>query len=168
MTVLIESEKVHKHRVDRNSIKRFKDYTQVYIQDQFESATKLKIDLVNDLVQQYGVHEENSILGKIDSCRNILSNKLSALFRFDPKDIVDIWIISRNKKFNWKEIINDAKSKEAGIEPEVIFNIIKSFPIDQLDYIKWIHKPDYTLFKNDLDKIAEDIFWANENSLVRE
>ncbi len=119
-------------------------------------------------MHQYGVLEENSILGKIDSCRNILSNKLSALFRFDPKDIVDIWIISRNNKFNWKDILSEAKSKEAGIEPEVIFNIIKSFPIDQLDYIKWVHKPDYTLFKSNLHKIAEDIFWGKENSLVTE
>jgi len=79
----------------------------------------------------YGDFEYNKSLGKIDSWQNILSNKITAVFRFEPKDIADIWIISKNKTFNWKMIIKEAKTKEAGIEPEVIFNILKSFPIEK-------------------------------------
>ena len=34
----------------------------------------------------------------IDSLQNILSNKISALFRYEPKDIVDIWINTISKE----------------------------------------------------------------------
>ncbi|MFQ6677389.1 MAG: hypothetical protein ACE5D0_03635 [Fidelibacterota bacterium] len=33
---------------------------------------------------------------------NILNNKLTALFRSEPKDVADIWMIAKNQSFNWK------------------------------------------------------------------
>lgn len=55
--------------------------------------------------------------GKVDSWRNISSNKIYALFRHEIKDFVDIWALCREFKFDWKKIINEAGHKEA---PELI------------------------------------------------
>jgi len=126
---------------------------------------ELKIDLVNDVAPHYGEFLFDNTLGKIDSLRNILSNKFSALYRFEPKDIADIWIICKNYKCNFKEIIAEAKNKEAGVDPLSIFEILSSFPIDKLNLIKWIRKPDPLKLINDLSNIAEDIFNGRENSL---
>jgi len=114
----------------------------------------------------YGEFLFDGVLGKIDSLRNILSNKFSTLYRFEPKDIADIWIICKNFKCNFKEIISEAKNKEAGVDPVSIFEILSSFPVDKLNLIKWIHKPDPPQFKNDLSIIADDIFNARENSII--
>ena len=42
----------------------------------------------------------------------VLSNKISALFRFEPKDVADLWMIAKNKSFNWKRIMRETKTKE--------------------------------------------------------
>jgi len=78
---------------------------------------ELKIDIINDVAKHFGELEYEDVLGRIDSWRNILSNKITALFRPEPKDVADILFISLNKSFNWKEIINEAKTKEVGVEP---------------------------------------------------
>lgn len=152
--------------LDKASIKRYESFSQLFVSKTLEPEIKLKVDLVNDVAPHYGEFEKHDKLGLIDSWRNILSNKLTALFRFEPKDIADIWIIARNKKLNWKSIIQEAKTKEAGVEPEVIFNILKSFPMQELGLIKWTRKTDFDQIKNDLNIIANDILFGNENSLA--
>jgi hypothetical protein len=152
--------------VDRTSVKRFKDFTQLFVSTSIKPQHLLKLDLVNDLAVHYGDFENDERLGVIDSWRNILSNKISALFRFEPKDVSDIWILSKTKHFHWRTIIEEAKSKEAGVEPEIIYNILRSFPIDKFDMVRWVKKPDYTAAKKDLDRIADDLFFARDNSLA--
>lgn len=160
-----KAEESRKFTVDRKSILRYENHAQIFLYNPALPELKLKIDFVNDVAKHYGAFEFNPVLGKIDSWQNILSNKLTALFRFEPKDIVDIWIISKNKIFDWKTIMEESKTKEVGIEPDVIFNILESFPIEQLDYIKWVNKPDYTRLKKDLHMIAADIFYGRENTM---
>ncbi|MDO8609817.1 MAG: nucleotidyl transferase AbiEii/AbiGii toxin family protein, partial [bacterium] len=64
----------------------------------------LKIDLVNDVQYRYGELEEKKIFSKVDNVKNILSNKLSALIsRDEAKDVVDIWVIAKNSKIDWKD-----------------------------------------------------------------
>jgi len=151
--------------LETENIKRFESFAQILIIHSVFLEIKLKIDFVNDISVHYGDFEYNKSLGKIDSWQNILSNKITAVFRFEPKDIADIWIISKNKTFNWKMIIKEAKTKEAGIEPEVIFNILKSFPTDKLNMIRWVHTQNFDQIKKDLDIIADDILYGKENSL---
>jgi hypothetical protein len=131
-----------------------------------KDEVELKIDLVNDTAPHYGQFLFDDKIGKVDSLRNILSNKFSALYRFEPKDIADIWIICKNYKCDFKEIIAEAKNKEAGVDPLSIFEILSSFPIDKLNLLKWINKPDPFKFTTDLSTIANDIFYGRENSLV--
>jgi hypothetical protein len=47
-----------------------------------DEATFLKIDFVNDIVPHYGDFVETEIFPRLDNVRNILSNKLGAVFRF--------------------------------------------------------------------------------------
>ena len=152
--------------VERNTIRRLKEFTQVFVHAPASPQHSLKIDFVNDVAAHYGDFETDERLGAIDSWRNILSNKISALFRFEPKDVADIWIISKQKEFEWKTILEEAKTKEAGVEPEVIYNIILSFPVEKFDIIRWVQKPDYRDVKKDLAKLADDLFYAKENSLI--
>jgi len=153
--------------IEKETLSRSENHTQLFVSDMTAPAGRLKIDLVNDRAPHFGKNEKHTALGNIDSWENILSNKITALFRFEPKDITDIWVIARNKKFDWKQIIREAKIKEAGVEPEEIFNIIKSFPIKELDLIRWIKKPDYFMVQSDLQQIAEDIFYGRKNEISR-
>jgi hypothetical protein len=154
-------------KFDNSSVRKFENFAQFFVSSINDETTKLKVELVNDVAQHFGNNQVNETLGLIDSWRNILSNKLSALFRFEPKDIADIWIITKHKNFNWIDIMNQAKSKEAAVEPEVVYNIIKSFPNEELNLIKWSSQQNINEIKKDLEVIAEDIFWGLENSLVK-
>ena len=52
-----------------------------------EPEIALKIDFVNDVPFHYGEFQRCSIFHRVDSWRNILSNKLCALSRLEVKDI---------------------------------------------------------------------------------
>ena len=125
----------------------------------------LKIDLVNDIARHYGKIKSDETFGRIDSWRNILSNKISAIFRYEAKDFADILFISKNEDFNWQEIIDEAKTKEAGVDPVAVFEILKSFPADVLKTVKWVSEIDEELFIRDLSIIAEDILNGSDNSM---
>jgi len=59
----------------------------------------LKLDFVNDVAAHYGEITETDLFYRTDSVRNILSNKVTAIFRMSAKDIVDIHRICLNEKF---------------------------------------------------------------------
>ena len=98
----------------------------------------MKIEFINDVAVHYGSITTDPILGRIDSLENILSNKLTALFRSEPKDVVDIHAIALQESFNWRDIVAEAKSKEVGADPEIIYDMLRSFPVQYLNTIKWI------------------------------
>lgn len=77
----------------------------------------LKIDFVNDVKYHYGDFSLADFFHKIDSWRNILSNKLCAVSRSEPKDIADILYIARNFSFEWPELFEEAKSKDLWVDP---------------------------------------------------
>ncbi len=150
--------------VDYNRLQKYEAFTQIFLtRETKDGAVVLKIDLVNDIASHYGGLREDKALGTTDSWRNILSNKLSAVFRYEAKDIVDIWTIAKNRRFDWVSVTREAKTQEAAVEPVIIYNILKSFPVDALSTIKWVEPVDSAMFKNDLDQIAEDIFRGREN-----
>jgi hypothetical protein len=107
------------------------------------------------------------LLGRIDSWRNILSNKISALYRVEAKDVIDLWALAKIKSFSWAEIIREASSKEAGLDPVVIYDLLKSFPKEELSAIKWIGQgPNENIILGDLSIMADEIFEGMENSLT--
>lgn len=138
------------------------DFLQLYLS---KGDIELKVDFVNDISSHFGEFLIDAVYGKIDNLRNILSNKISALYRFEIKDFVDIRTIAKNYKFNWQEIINEAKQKEASIDPLEIYNLFLSFPFENLTMIKWIKEINLDEMQNDFLKISDDILVGGENSL---
>jgi hypothetical protein len=152
-------------RIDKKKVRRSQHFTQIFVYPD-NGDIQLKIDLVNDISYRVGDVVTHRQLGRIDTWRNILSNKLAALYRYEPKDIADIWIIARNKRFSWKTVLDEAKEKDAGLEPLAIVEILKTFPNEKIDTIKWVVCPDKRLFQSDLSKIGDDIFKGTRNSLA--
>ena len=119
----------------------------------------LKVDFVNDTVGHTGKFKRVAIFSKIDSLENILANKVSALIsREEPKDIVDLWIIAKNKKVNWKKTFSNVNTKTVGIFPPAVAEKISAFPVEEINQIKWVKKaPDKGMFKADLNEITRQI-----------
>lgn len=138
------------------------DYFQIHVH---VNDVSLKIDLVNDIASRVGGLSDHPGLGKIDNLHNILSNKISALYRYEAKDVVDILWICRNMDFYWSEIVSQAREKEAGVEPSLISEIIRGIPDKELENIKWTAGPDYAAMRADLERISMNILEGGENGV---
>ena len=126
----------------------------------------LIIDFVNDLEFHYGGFEAADFFPKIDSWRNVLSNKLSAISRLEPKDVADTLFIAKNFSFEWPEIIEEAKNKDLWVNPLDVSRIIKEFPVNLFDSIKWITPVDQKVLDKERLQMHDDIFYGRSNSLV--
>jgi len=164
LNALEENQKQFNFAIDYRRLRKEEHYTQIFL-TQLENAADLKLDLINDIAAHYGELEHSKTMGLIDSWRNILSNKLAAVFRYEAKDFADIWIIAKHKPIAWREIISEAKTKEAGIDPLALQEILRSFPPDEVMAVKWNIPIDENNFIADLATIADDIFQGKENSL---
>ncbi len=128
----------------------------------------LKIDFVNDIKYHKGNFERHSLFHRIDNWCNILSNKLCALSRMDVKDIVDILFIAVRYNFHWDEIFKDAKEKDLWVDPLETVKIIREFPKELLNSIKWIAPVDIQALDRSIQLMGNDIFLGKENSLCLE
>ena len=135
-----------------NEYTRAKNFTTLKIRK--NSETSLKLDFVNDLVPHYGEIKETSIFYRTDSIRNMLSNKLSAIFRYAAKDVVDIREIAIHETIDWPTIINEARQKEAGLELVYISEILTSMPQSEFETVAWTKKPGWHEFRNDIERIV--------------
>jgi Nucleotidyl transferase AbiEii toxin, Type IV TA system len=126
----------------------------------------MKIDFVNDVIYHYGGFEAADFFPKIDSWRNILSNKLCAISRSEPKDIADLLFIAKNFSFEWPEIIEEAKNKDLWVDPLDVSRIIQEFPINLFDTVKWMKPVDRETLGNELEQMHDDIFYGQSNSLA--
>ncbi len=163
---LIAAEAQGHFKVEHTSISKSEYHAQLYVTPVESDEPDLKVEFVNDVAMHYGDIVTDPLLGRVDSLRNILSNKLTALFRSEPKDVADIYAIAfLQQDIDWREIVSEAKSKEVGADPEVLHDILRSFPLDLLDRIKWIQRPEPGIFAPAIKIIAEDILYGRKNSL---
>lgn len=119
---------------------------------------KLKIDLVNDSGKHFGNINNLPLYLQTDNIENILANKLIAIIgRDEPKDIVDIWAISKHQHVDWEEIFTASNSKAVGIFPPNVAEKISEFPTEMLSEIKWVEgkRPEDEIFKDDIEKIID-------------
>ncbi len=117
----------------------------------------LQLDFVNDRVAYFKepVILENGYV--IDNIENILSNKITAVIgRDDPKDIFDIYLISRFYAFDWPEIIHSAKEKSAFNLEELIVRM-KTFPTEFFNRINLVDKNFLANFTADFADIIVEI-----------
>jgi predicted nucleotidyltransferase component of viral defense system len=128
-----------------------KDFTRFLIDN------ALQIDFVNDMSPRYKepLLLENGYL--IDTLENILSNKLTAIMgRDNPKDIFDIYLITKFQTFSWHEILQSAHEKAAFELDELIIRL-KSFPVTLLSTIQLIDKAFLTHFEKEFPVMIEAI-----------
>ena len=131
-----------------------------------ENDMTVKIDFVNDVPYHRGPLERCSIFHKVDNWRNILSNKLCAISRLEAKDLADIVCIAKNYRFEWEEIINEAREKDLWVDPLEICRLLNTFPLHLLKDIKWIQEIKTSEMKSLIDVLHDDIFQGKTNSMA--
>ena len=141
---------------DKNDFTRSTNFTSLRI-GRADSDTLLKLDFVNDTVPLFGELQKTKLFHRTDSIRNILSNKLSAIFRYAAKDIADIREIALRETIDWKQIITEARQKEAGIELVYISDILQGMPESEFETVAWIKKPEWDEFQSDIDRIVYEM-----------
>ncbi|MDR2717122.1 MAG: hypothetical protein LBB89_03530 [Treponema sp.] len=119
-----------------------------------KSNTLLKLDFVNDVKYHFGDIVKTELFVRTDSIRNMLSNKLTALFRFAAKDVADIREMALHEKIDWQQAINDARQKEAGVEIPIVCDILHGMPQSKFETVAWTRKPSWEEFRNDIDRIV--------------
>lgn len=143
---------------------RDEDFSRVFIE---RDGIKLKLEFINDV--QYSVEmpvrHPNGFL--VDTWRNVLANKITALSRLATKDYVDILFLSLRFPFNWEEMIGHAKKKDAWIAEHEIANFLLKFNTLNLNEILFpasfdIRSINYKYF----EALARDAFNGYDNSLV--
>jgi hypothetical protein len=122
-----------------------------------DTEVLLKLDFVNDTVPHYGEIVNTNLFYRTDSIRNMLSNKLSAIFRYAAKDIADIREIALHETVDWSTIIQEARQKEAGLEFIYITEILTSMPQSEFETVAWTKKPDWQEFRNDIERIVYEM-----------
>ena len=116
----------------------------------YETETELKIDFINDIPFYYGDTVSSSLFSKTDNIRNILSNKISALLRDEPKDFADLLFISLSFPFNWQDVINEAKQKDTWVNELDISKCLYEFSSPRLNGLKWIGDLDVKKYEEQL------------------
>jgi predicted nucleotidyltransferase component of viral defense system len=117
----------------------------------------LQLDFVNDISSRYGevIVTQNKFL--IDNIENILSNKLTAVIgRDNPKDIFDIYLISKLYKIDWTDILKSAHEKASFSNEELIIRL-KSFPKKLLHEINIIDKKILDNFEDEFKNVIKNI-----------
>jgi hypothetical protein len=148
--------------IDHNNTIRGDQYTLFILT---RNGISLKVELINDVAQHFGDFEQDKILGKVDSWLNILSNKLTALGRLEIKDFVDLWMIAKKRSFDWPKVFGQAKTKDAGLDPVMIYELLESIPSDAPSLIKWGPGTDAKSFFTDMKRMAQDMIKGQQNSL---
>jgi hypothetical protein len=154
------------YTVELQNLIRDEQFTSFYLSSS-DYTVKLKVDLVNDTAPRYGELIETPVYFRTDSWWNILSNKLCTLLRLAGKDYADLWILSKNRSFNWSDALVDARNKEAGLDPVMLVELMKSFPRNEFDSIRWINPPSWEDFTRDLEVMVYDIIAGEDNSLCK-
>jgi len=124
------------------------------------------LKLAHDVAFHYGDLQEAHFYPRIDHWRNILSNKLCALSRREPKDLADILSIARRFSFSWPEIFGEARQKDLWVDPLEIARLIEEFPVDLLTAVKWEQPVDPDAGAAALKTLHSDIFHGQANSLT--
>jgi len=136
-------------------------YARIFV---FEGKHALKIDFVNDVPFHSGSLLATSLFERTDNLYNILSNKVTALGRYSPKDVVDIVHICKVLSFNWEIILNDASEKDLWVNPVNVADVLEQFPLEKLQDIIWMGEvPSGEWFAATIRQIIAGILDGTEN-----
>jgi len=159
---LIEKKLENEFLLYREQTVKYEDFSRYFIENE---DSVLKIEFVNDIQYRCGNPLEYKF-GLIDSPLNILTNKLTAIVsRDEPKDVFDIFSISRRYSFNWIKVFEETKKKVILNEIDVEQRI-KDFPVSLMNNVDWFMNPiDHDLFNRVLSDISNDFILGRDNSV---
>ncbi|MBX2955264.1 MAG: nucleotidyl transferase AbiEii/AbiGii toxin family protein [Cyclobacteriaceae bacterium] len=143
---------------------RSEDFMRIFLT---RNEVQLKLEFVNDVKFRVGlpVRRESGFL--IDTWQNILSNKITALSRNAAKDFADVLFLALNYSFNWEEMINSAKEKDAWVAEHEVANMLLGFDVKNLAEVSFAQHIPVTKITHDYFRIlARDAFNGFDNSLV--
>ncbi len=125
----------------------------------------LKADFINGKkIPHFGDFKSTDIFSKIDNMRNILSDKLTFIYKKSPKDVADIWFICKNLWFQWEDVMQEASKKRA-IEPLFVVDSLRNFSPAELNKINWARPVDIETFEHDRAIMIKNIIAKYENQL---
>jgi len=123
----------------------------------------LQIDFVNDRDFRFGELKflEGGII--LDNIENILANKITAIIsRDNPKDIFDVYLISKFYDLNFNDILKISHKKTKFDDADLIIRL-KSFPVKLLEDINLIDENFLNNFEKEFPVIIEKIITGMSN-----
>ncbi len=139
-------------------------YVRFYV---YEGETILKIEFVNDVKYTVGKKSKAPSGINLDTWQNVLSNKVTALSRLAAKDFVDILFLSFRYAFNWENIIDDAKRKDASVYEIEVSQYFFNFNLTKLNEVNFLGSFDPVLITaNYFHTLARESLHGFDNSLV--
>ncbi|MFC2080821.1 nucleotidyl transferase AbiEii/AbiGii toxin family protein [Bacteroidota bacterium] len=155
--------KLEKHLTGIESALLTEDFARIFVHFK---ENRLKIEFVNDVTFHIGEIQSVNFFHKIDSWENILSNKICALTRDEPKDVADLIFLSMKYSFTWETIINYAREKDTWVNEIEVSQLLHKFDTQRLTKISWIKKPEYESMQKACHIIGKDIIDGGENSIA--
>ena len=154
---------IKKSSILMNIDKKAEDFVRIHCS---ALETELKVDFVNDVPYHSGTIEPVDLFPRIDGWWNILSNKITALDRREPKDVADILFLCRVYSFEWGKVFQEATQKTTYIDPLDISVILSEFPKEYFSRIHWNMDVSLDDAYTDIHIIAKDILQKRGNSLA--
>ncbi len=139
------------------------DFARIFIHNEKYS---LKIEFVNDILFHAGEIQFADFFHRIDSWKNILSNKICALSRDEAKDIADLIFLSMKHTFTWETMINYARQKDTWVNEIEVSQFVYKFDTRRLIKINWINEPEYEKIQDVCKMIAKDIIDGGKNTIA--
>ena len=143
--------------------KKSEDFARIHCGRQ---GAELTVDFVNDVPYHAGTIRSVDLFPRVDGWWNILSNKITALGRREPKDAVDILFLCRKYEFEWEQVFREAMQKVTFIDPLDVSLMLSEFPKEFFSSIRWAADFSFDEGANDLQVIARDILHKKNNSLA--
>jgi len=130
-----------------------------------EDGTRLKLDFVADRVSRIGLPMPIGMV-YVDTIRNILSNKLSAIMgRDEARDIADLIFIARKRVFSWAGVVKES-SEKAGFQLDDLLYRLSTFPVQTLRTVPFVREEPLDVFSGILDQIRTDLAQLGDNSVA--
>lgn len=156
-------EALEKNKITYDFASQTQNFVRIFVED---LGAILKIDFVNDVSFHLNGFNKTKLFVRTDNPLNILSNKICALSRLDPKDVLDIIFICYTFSFNWEEIISHAHKKDVWVEPVEISRLLNTFPFELFSSLKLQVHLNRKKIEKDLQIISKEILQASYNSLT--
>ncbi len=146
----------------------YDSFARFYVKENLKGKeVKLKVEFINDVLFHVGGIENDPMFHRTDNLDNILSNKICALSREEPKDWADIWHIALTHPFLWKKAIENAQQKDMWVDESQVLIFLENFDLEKLHEVKWIEPFDIKKAERDRDVLLKDVLLGSENSLCK-